>query len=569
MMATAVSRRLSSHRKVLIALLGLLFATSAFTAVSATTEECKDDPEFVFRFKGENRDCEHVNSLTDKSLVKKICKKKKSVKKNCPDACGECKKRERAACPLEKPEDGTKCKNKKKGLTCVYDFTYTGGCGSDAPIACTPVSTLTCGDDKIWNLSTFIDLPCIGDISPPVGETCDPADCPLMEPENRSSCSDDLVGSSCGYGYQVTGCAPDEVTCSPSRIYTCNKKGKWKLSLPEIDCGDLILESPDTEPCDPKEFCPSLQPEFGSSCELSPGIGCPYEYVYFGCTFVDGISCIPLTTGRCSDTNGWQFISLFIDQCFDPEPGIPSGTCEPCPEEPPEENCPLKKPRPDSECDIQGDCSYDFEITGCTAEDIQCTPSSSFSCFDGRWKEAVIDTFRCPPPIGAPCPEEEPTDTECRSNGFASNQKCDYDFRNVSCDEDSPICEPTKFYTCTDGDGWVVASLDVFCEESFPGLFEECDPTDSEFCPLKAPENQTPCSNIGQNCDYGYSIVGCTLEEATCSPTSFYECTEEGIWQLSLPGIFCEEQDPDVPVSQPCDPDTFCPLVKPEPNQRE
>jgi len=547
-----------------MALLGLLFATSALTAVSAA--KCKDDPDFVSKFKGDELSCEDINSMTDEKEVKKICKKKK-FKKSCLDACGVCAKKERKTCPLEKPEDGTKCKDKKEGLTCDYDFTYTGGCGSDANIFCRPVSALTCGDDKTWSLSTFVDVGCIGDIFPPSGQACDPADCPLMEPGKNELCSDNFVGTSCGYDYQVTGCSPDDLTCSPSRIYTCKKKGKkrkWNLSRPEIDCGDLTLESPDTEPCDPKEFCPPLLPEFGSSCELSPGVDCSYEYTYIGCTFEDGVSCVPLTTASCSDTNEWLVLSVFIVPCFDPELGIPSGTCEPCPEEPPEVNCPLEKPTAGSECNIQATCSYDFETTGCTAEEIQCTPTSFFSCSEGQWEEGVAAKLLCPPIGGASCPEKEPTDTKCRSNGFAPDQQCEYGFRSTSCDEDSPQCLPDTFYFCTDFDGWQVAMSDVFCLDYPPGFGAVCDPTDSEFCPLEAPDNQTPCSNIGQNCDYGYFILGCTLEDATCSPTSFYECTQEGMWQLSVPSPnFCEEQDPNVPIFEPCDPDTFCPLVKP------
>jgi len=249
--------------------------------------------------------------------------------------------------------------------------------------------------------------------------------------------------------------------------------------------------------------------------------------------------------------------------------GIPSGTCEPCPEEPPEKNCPLEKPEAGRECYIEGDCSYDFETTGCTADDIQCTPTSFFSCFEGRWVEGVVANEPCPPPIEKPCPEEQPADTEkCRSNSFALGQKCEYNFRRFSCDKDSPMCVPSTFYYCGDGDEWQVAVADPqICLEYPPGFADICDPTDSEFCPEKEPENQTPCSNIGQNCDYNYSIVGCTLEEATCSPSRFYDCSQEGSWQLSLPSIIpCDEQDPDVPVAEPygpCDPDTFCPLVKP------
>jgi len=549
-----------------MALLGLLFATSALTAVSAATEECMDDPDFVSTFKGEELNCEDINSMTNEKKVKKICRKNK-FKKSCLDTCGVCAKRERKTCPLEKPEDGTKCEDKKEGLTCDYDFTYTGGCGSDANILCMPVSALTCGDDKTWSLSTFTDTPCVGDIFPPSGQTCDPADCPLMEPEKNESCSDDFVGTSCGYDYQVTGCSPDDLTCSPSRIYTCKKKGKkrkWNLSVPEIDCGNSILKLNDTEPCDPKEFCPSLLPDFGSSCELSPDLSCPYEYTYIGCTFEDGVSCVPLTTAFCSDTNEWESLSVLFPPCLVLELDIPSGTCEPCPEEPPEKNCPLEKPTAGSECLIQADCSYDFETTGCTADDIQCTPTSYFFCLDGQWEEGGVATLQCPPPIGLPCPEKQPTDTECRSNGFAAGLKCEYDFRSVSCDEDSPSCQPGTFYFCTDDDGWQIAISDAFCLDYPPGFYDVCDPTDSEFCPLEAPENQTPCSNIGQNCDYGYSILGCTLEEATCSPSRFYECTQEGMWQLSLPSIpLCEEPDLVVPIFGPCDPDTFCPLVKP------
>ena len=515
MPSTTVSRGRSTPRMASAMLVGLLFATAvlfAFPTNAAPT--CEDNPVFVYRKgkalkDGTDKNCDWIKSLPMRKRDR-ICRRKdknnnnnngagKRIKKICPEACGGCKEKKNI-CPksFNDPDSGRKnseggdCSKYEPGLSCDYNYEYTGGCGAEAPIICNPIDTYTCGDeDSTWSKSSFERFPCIVKTFLPSGETCDPNQCSLEPPEQGSR-------------------------CDAAQVY----------------------------------------------------LSCPYGYQYTGCTFQNGFSCTATDYYVCNENLIWDFVQLQMLPCFDESPNSAQGmTCEPCPKVEPEGICPPEKPKGGELCDLEKGttCRYDFEVTGCSPEEMQCTSLSFFSCFDGEWAEAVADPRPCPP-TDKSCPDSKPeSGTRCIRDGYNVGMSCNYEFADLSCDEDIEICSATEFYSCSETRGWMVAINDFSCfPETPPGFMDRCDPSVPSKCTPEEPEMGSKCSGIGINCDYGYAYTGCTAEEATCSATKLYTCGLDGTWSLALPDpIDCGETNPEPPIGDTCDP-LQCPVMLPE-----
>lgn len=568
----------------------LIFAIVALLASFATAlpiPSCKDDPSFVYKKPkkdGTIRNCEWIESLP-KGKRNKICKRRKNseeepflrIRNSCPVACGYCGGF-KTECPRKfydpdsgkKRSEGGDCSRYMPGLECETNFEYFGGCGEEDPITCVAKDIFTCGKDATWIKSSFERFPCVGDVFPPSGETCDPALCPLNAPDNGSECFDQQVGTDCDYDYTVVGCTFEDATCSATRFFTCMEDRTWIMAVPELDV--RFCEDPPDPPigdsCDPKEFCPLRKPHPETRCgEDQAGLICEFDYKYFGCHFTDGFSCGPTSTYRCLENQEWEVAELIVEPCPDPSQGsVQYQTCKPCPRVEPEGICPPEVPKPDTECfiDHEGSCKYDFSITGCSASELQCSPGRQFFCSNGRWEELIsLPNLPCEP-TGKLCPEEKPKDNLCRMHGYDPGLSCAYDYMDSSCDLTSESCVPITNYYCTENEGWMIAMASFMCEgDAYPPDFlHTCDREDPYLCPLVEPQPNTKCTDIGIACEFDHMYFGCTLEKATCSAGSIYTCADDGIWRLMIRDpLFCEDRVP--PLGESCDPQG-CPLAAPD-----
>jgi hypothetical protein len=577
-----------------VVLIGILFATAALFATPAKAVSlipvCMDDPDFVYargspKAGGPIRNCDWIASLVPERK-EKVCKRRQVVRDKespivgslCPVACEQCDKY-KTTCPkkIKNKADGSKrkCKQFLPGLTCDYNYEYFGGCGEEDPILCQAKDTYTCGVDGFWGKSSLEHFPCVGDIVPPSGEPCDPGACPLQEPGFSSECHEDQIGIDCDFGYTWWGCTEDTMTCSPSSFFTCTEQLTWIAAIVDpIDCGNTVPPPNFGEACDPTLICPETKPEGGTSCDKDSGLECPYEYRDISCE-EDKENCQPTEFYTCDEDYGWIFaIADYICEGFDYPPDF-LHECDP--KQYPKQ-CPENPPGIMESCYNEGlQCNYGYNWIGCTEETMTCGPSSFYTCTsDGFWVGAHMDPIDCgnmiPPDKlwqscdpAKVCPKETPEPgLPCdKENGL----ECPYDYRDISCDKDQEECAPTAFYTCDEKHGWLGAVADFICEgfDYPPGWLHECVPYQ---CPEQAPEIGGSCYNKGLECNYGYSWMGCTLEDAMCSPSSYYTCAEDGTWiAASVDPISCPGGPPGSPIGDKCDP-SDCPLVFPPSNPK-
>lgn len=516
-----ISRGRSTPRmSLIIVLAGLLFATvTLFASPAKASREpltCKDDPDFEFKKPKKNgtlRNCDYIKTLNGQKK-KNVCKKRINkgktgprVMKVCQDACGMCDPID--VCPKKFVKSG-KSKRKQKQVE-----------GGD--------------------------------------------------------CSNFTPGMSCDYNYEYYGgCGEnDPITCTASDTYTCNGDSIWeKSSFEHFPCvieGDGFLTSgefPIGDSCDPGEFCTLEPPEQGTKCDASQvNLECPYNYVYTGCNFQDGFDCDATSYYACNDDQTWDLIQWMVEPCDDPAQGSVGGeTCQPCPKVEPEDICPSPSEKPEygKVCDVEGiTCNYDFEITGCHAKELQCSPSSMFTCTNGSWD--MIVSLPTPPclPTGKTCPKEKPSSLSCRQNGYDPGLTCPFDYRDSSCDKNIEECTATESWTCTESHGWIIAIADFMCLDAPDDFLHSCDPN---ACPLVEPMSGEKCSDIEGSCDYGYQYTGCTADDIQCSASRFYTCGSNGTWELALASpIFCPAVVtlPVPPIGEKCDP-LACPLYIPE-----
>ena len=171
----------------------------------------------------------------------------------------------------------------------------------------------------------------------------------------------------------------------------------------------------------------------GGNC-YNPGLSCAYNYQYMGCNFEDGFSCTATDYFYCNSDQNWELSVLDMLPCVDPVPKSPAGqTCEPCPTVVPAESCPHVKPKPGESCSIDSgvECQYDFGVRGCSADQLECTPSSFYSCMNGQWEAAVASPEPCASLTSSDvCPVKKPT---ANSPCYNLGQTCNYEYRNLSC----------------------------------------------------------------------------------------------------------------------------------------
>jgi len=348
------------------------------------------------------------------------------------------------------------------------------------------------------------------------------------------------------------------------RNWICNRKDGKNENRKKVKkiCPAACDYKPCKEKPDPVTQCPEWideNSEGGDCSKYKPGLSCDYNYKYFGgCGAEAPLNCYPSNTYICDDKDSFWIKTTFLDLPCVTELTIKPGvgeSCEPCPEVSPEDICPPEKPEGGKSCDLEEGttCNYDFEVTGCSPEDLQCTPLSLFFCSSGEWMVIMTLPVPCPIKINQ-CPDSPPAhDSSC-----TAGLSCPYDYRNTSCDEGIEICSPHAHYDCTETNGWAYAISDFFCEsQNYPdGHYDECDPSvPSKYkkCPDSPPANYSSCT-AGLSCPYDYRNTSCEEGKEICSPTAHYDCTETNGWALSISDFFCESQNyPDSHYDE-CDP---------------
>jgi len=126
------------------------------------------------------------------------------------------------------------------------------------------------------------------------------------------------------------------------------------------------------------------------------------------------------------------------------------------------------------------------------------------------------------------------------SKKYQHNRQCDYDYRYTGCTWDELQCTSQQGYTCDyESSTWNLATTMIEqCDDppkDFP-FDKECTPCSDvpvEGCPEKAPTHQEECSDFenGLTCEYNFMLTGCTPNGLLCSPTSYFTCEQDQLWQ--------------------------------------
>ena len=226
--------------------------------------------------------------------------------------------------------------------------------------------------------------------------------------------------------------------------------------------------------------------------------------------------------------------------------------------------CPLN-PEFNSPCRTVGDiCDYDHLYTGCTWEDLQCTPVISCECFsDETWQCLIAASVQCNDGIGG--------------GGFGGSSMM-FEFENEPVAEAAAAVAATNTSTTTIPDGLPWG--------------DRCDPSDD--LPQAQPDTIVPvevegrlngeCPESGPNfgscsdeyvpnliCEYDYIYTGCSWDELSCGSVMSCECDQfnDGDWACRSFSMFpCNAQTTpdDLPWGQSCDPSS--PLPE-EPDQQQ
>jgi len=236
-------------------------------------------------------------------------------------------------------------------------------------------------------------------------------------------CQDSNVSTSCpvtcGTCMNTSSCKDDET------FLVKNKEGKgckWlsqkRMGKRKKLCNDPNVSSSCPVTCDTcsnissinnvETECPAdmSSPVFKESCEnYKDGLTCDYNYIYTGCTW-GSIKCTPSQVFECSHSAGtWVRASMMPTPCQNPSQGLPLyQQCEPCPTVEPADKCPAEEPGNGSPCSEAGlQCDYDFIFTGCSTEELRCTPISFYFCMDeGSWQLAQAGMVPCPETLPFP-----------------------------------------------------------------------------------------------------------------------------------------------------------------------
>jgi len=161
------------------------------------------------------------------------------------------------------------------------------------------------------------------------------------------------------------------------------------------------------------------------------------------------------------------------------------------------------------------------------------------------------------------CPNLPPSG-KCLTDGYADGLSCNYDYRDVSCDETIQQCVPQEYYTCDgNSDEWILSVPDVFCENETPPTFlESCNP-----CPAQKPRRSavegagvdscTEDFRLGFQCGYEYQDVSCEADGMEmCRPTELFTCSKTG-WTFSAPRLGCAGAGKPEGFGTPCGPDAI------------
>jgi len=342
----------------------------------------------------------------------------------------------------------------------------------------------------------------------------------------------------------------------------CRKNKEVQSSCPQT-CGRFF-----------KKRCPSKITSriFEKDCSkrYQHNRQCDYDYKYTGCTW-DDLQCTSQQGYTCDyDSSSWNLATTIIEQCIDPPKDFPvyETKCTPCSDSKPAKGCPKKEPTIQEECSAYENdltCAYDFMITGCTQDELQCSPTSYFTCEQEQgWQR--IDALYPPCPTECPSTYKSSEFQDDCSEKYEDNRQCNYDYRYTGCTWNELECTSLQGYTCDHDElpTWQheITSIQE-CVNPPKGLpvLGDCTPCSdlpAEGCPTKPPTNQEECSDFenGLTCEYQFILTGCTPDDLTCSPISFFTCEQDQLWQQSLASpVRCprDTQCPeDWPVSQQC-----------------
>jgi len=254
------------------------------------------------------KSCNEIQRESEKKQ-KKICKENKEVRQSCPQTCDDVSvfKKECPSKITSRTFDKNCSVKYQHNRQCDYDYKYTGCTWND--LQCTSQQGYTCDYESLeWKLATTIIEECENhppdDL--PVHEECTPCsdtkpamECPEQEPTNQQDCSDYENDLNCNYSFMLTGCDPSELECSPLNLFTCTEDKRWAQMLPFYP------------PC-PSNTCPTLPPDFGSSCHqiYQDGLDCKYGYVFTGCND-ETLACSPEETYTCDyDSQNWLLATV-------------------------------------------------------------------------------------------------------------------------------------------------------------------------------------------------------------------------------------------------------------------
>ncbi|OEU06223.1 hypothetical protein FRACYDRAFT_255563 [Fragilariopsis cylindrus CCMP1102] len=222
--------------------------------------------------------------------------------------------------------------------------------------------------------------------------------------------------------------------------------------------------------------------------------------------------------------------------------------------------CPLN-PEFNSPCRTVGDiCDYDHLYTGCTWEDLQCTPVISCECFsDETWQCLIAASVQC----------------DGNGGGFGGS--------SMMFEFDEPVAAAavaaTTSTTATIPDGLPWGDRcdpnNDLPQEAQPDTIVpvEVEGRLNGECPKRGPNFGSCSDEYVPNliCEYDYIYTGCSWDELSCGSVMSCECDQfnNGDWACRSFSMFpCNAQTTpdDLPWGQSCDPSS--PLPE-EPDQQE
>jgi uncharacterized surface protein with fasciclin (FAS1) repeats len=238
--------------------------------------------------------------------------------------------------------------------------------------------------------------------------------------------------------------------------------------------------------------------------------------------------------------------------------------------------CPLN-PEFNSPCRTVGDiCDYDHLYTGCTWEDLQCTPVISCECFsDETWQCLIAASVQCNHGIDG--------------GGFGGSSMM-FEFENELVAEAAAAVAANNTSTATIPDGlpWgdrcdpsddlPQAQPDTIDggeeeEEEDSIVLVEVEGRLNGECPESGPNFGSCSDEYVPNliCEYDYIYTGCSWDELLCGSVMSCECDQfnNGDWACrSFSMLSCDAQTTpdDLPWGQSCDPSS--PLPE-EPDQQQ